>query len=150
MSDINSAVAMRPVAVATPYQLIGGEAGVRRLANAFYELMAEEPAFWALRAIHAPDLSPMRERLSAWLIVWMGGPRPASGERTPCIMTAHAGLPINGTQARLWMTCMRRAFARAQVPAEVVEMVEPPFALMCEGLRNDYGSDQPLMPENAV
>lgn len=135
---------------ATPYQLMGGEPGVRRLANAFYELMASEPAFWPLRAIHPTDLSPMRDRLTAWLIVWMGGPGPAPSEEAPCLMAAHAETSITAAQARLWMACMRQAFARARVASEVVEMIEPPLALVCEGLRTDYGSGQPLMPENAV
>jgi hemoglobin len=37
----------------TPYQQIGGEDAVRRLADRFYEIMDGDPAAAGIRAMHA-------------------------------------------------------------------------------------------------
>jgi hemoglobin len=126
-------------AAATPFLLLGGAEGVRRLADAFYNVMEREPAFAALRAIHAADLAPMRERLADWLVQWMGGPR-LYAEKHPkrgCIVSAHAAFPIDQRLADQWMACMRQAFEAAAVPTEFRAMVDPVMAGMCQGLRND-------------
>lgn len=123
-----------------PYDLIGdAEAGIRRLVEAFYDAMEREPEFAALRAIHAPDLAPMRARLADYLTQWMGGPR-VYAERHPergCIVSAHAPFAIDAKMADDWMACMRKAFAAADVAEPFRKMVEPVLAQMCQGLRND-------------
>lgn len=137
MSDPVPSAPARPRVV--PYALVGEEAGVRRLVNAFYDLMEQDPAFARLRRIHAKDLGPMRERLADYLTQWMGGPR-AYAERhpgRPCIVSAHGPFRIDAAMAEDWMACMRQAFVRAEVPEDFRRMVEPVFADMCRGLRND-------------
>jgi hemoglobin len=126
----------RPAAL--PYALIGEEAGVRRLVWAFYDVMDREPAFARLRAMHAADLAPMRERLADFLVQWMGGPR-VYAERHPgraCVASAHRGLGIDAAMADAWMACMRRAFERAGTVPEVRRIIEPVFEQMCQGMRN--------------
>jgi hemoglobin len=125
---------------AKPYDLVdAGEAGVRQLTDAFYDLMEREPRFAALRAIHAADLGPMRARLADYLTQWLGGPR-VWAERHPgrgCMVSAHAAFPIDAKLADDWMGCMRQAFAEAGVTEAFRGMVEPVLAQMCQGLRND-------------
>lgn len=136
-SSAPSAVAA-PAPPATPFELIGGEPAVRRLVAAFYDAMEQDPAFARLRAIHAADLQPMRERLADYLSQWMGGPRRYA-ERHPdrgCIVSAHGAFPIDARQAEDWMACMRQAFAAADVTVAARRMVERVMAQMCEGLRN--------------
>lgn len=126
--------------VTQPYDLVDeGEAGVRRLVEAFYDLMEREPEFAALRAIHAKDLAPMRARLADFLTQWTGGP-PVWTQRHPgrgCMVSAHAPFAIDAKLADDWMACMREAFAEAGVPQAFRGMVEPVLAQMCQGLRND-------------
>ena len=57
----------------TPYQLLG-ETGIRELTSAFYDLMDSLPEAADVRAMHASNLSPMKEKLALYLIGWMGGP----------------------------------------------------------------------------
>lgn len=124
---------------AHPFALAGEEAGVRRLVDAFYEALEQDPAFARLRAIHATDLAPMRARLTDYLTQWMGGPK-VYAERHPgrgCVVSAHAGFPIDAQMAEDWIACMRQAFAAAQVSDAFRAMVEPVMADMCQGLRND-------------
>jgi hemoglobin len=135
MSQPAQTTAPRP---ATPFELAGGEAGIARLVDAFYDAMEREPAFARLRGIHAADLTPMRARLADYLTQWTGGPRRYA-ERHPersCVVSAHAPFPIDRRMAEDWMACMRQAFAAAGVSQDFRRMVEPVMAQMCEGLRN--------------
>jgi hemoglobin len=123
----------------TPFQLIGGEAGVRRLVEAFYDVMERDPALKRLRALHAEDLGPMRERLADWLTGWMGGPRVYAQRHPgrPCIVSAHAPFPIDAQTAEDWMGAMRQAFDAVGVAGELRAMLEPAFDAMCHGLRRE-------------
>jgi len=56
------------------YQAAGGEAGIRRLIDTFYDIMATSEAYrdiWALRPA-GNELS--RDKLTLFLCGWMGGP----------------------------------------------------------------------------
>lgn len=122
----------------SPFHLIGGEPGVRRLADAFYDVM-DRPGFAPeLRAMHAADLGPMRTRLADWLTGWMGGPRVYSERHPgrPCIVSAHKPFPIGAVEADQWMACMRQAFVEAGLSAELRTMLDKPFAMMADGLKN--------------
>ena len=93
---------------ATPYDRIGGREVLRAIVNRFYDLMDEDPAYAQLRAMHAPDLAPMRESLTGFLTGWSGGPRDwfAGGK---CVMSAHKPLAISPGASGQWMAAMRRA-----------------------------------------
>lgn len=56
------------------FDLLGGEARVRELADRFYDLMDLEPAFAELRALHPPSLEGSRDKLFWFLCGWLGGP----------------------------------------------------------------------------
>src|SRR5579871_2654274 len=88
----------------TPYELIGGEAAVRRLADRFYEIMDTDPAAARIRAMHADDLIPIRQLLFEFLSGWLGGPqlyfRRAEHR---CIMSAHRPYAIGETERDQWM-----------------------------------------------
>ena len=45
----------------TPYEMLGGEAGVARLTDRFYELMATVPQFAGIRQMHPEDLQGSRD-----------------------------------------------------------------------------------------
>ena len=57
-----------------PYELIGGGPVVRQVVERFYDIMDADPAAAGIRAMHAGDLGPMRERLFEFLSAWLGGP----------------------------------------------------------------------------
>ena len=121
----------------TPYEALGGEAGVRRLVDAFYDVMDGDPAAAPLRAMHAADLSPMRARLSDWLTGWMGGPGVYDQRHPgrPCIVSAHAALAIGQAESAQWMSCMEQAIVRADVPQDWRDPLTRAFAKMCQGLQ---------------
>jgi hemoglobin len=121
----------------TPYEMIGGEAAVRKIVDRFYDIMDSVPEAASLRAMHADDLSPMRERLSEFLNAWLGGPRTyfERGDR-PCIMSAHRPFAIGEAERDAWMTCMRRALEDCGVSEDMLAMLDRPFLRMCEAFRN--------------
>jgi hemoglobin len=122
----------------TPFEAIGGEAGVRALVDAFYDRMDRNPAFADLRAIHAADLGPMRSRLADWLTGWMGGPRvyPERHPGRPCIMSAHAPFRIDAALADQWLACMQPSLADCAMPEDWRELTDGAFARLCQGLTN--------------
>jgi hemoglobin len=122
----------------TPFKAIGGETGMRRLVDGFYDRMDHDPAFAALRAIHAEDLGPMRARLADWLSGWMGGPQVYAVRHPdrPCIMSAHAPFRIDAVLADQWLACMQLALADTAMPEDWRELVAQAFARLCAGLQS--------------
>ena len=105
-------MASQPQQGATPYDLIGGAPVIRRIVDRFYDLMDQDPAYAELRALHAPDLGPMRHSLSGFLNAWAGGPRDWFEENPgKCMMSAHKGIAIAPATAAQWAEAMNRAIA---------------------------------------
>ena len=121
----------------TPYELAGGEAGLRRIVDAFYDIMESDPDVAEIRNMHASDLGPMREKLFDWLSGWMGGPdryskRPDAG----CVVSAHRDFAIGEVEHDQWMSCMRRAFTEAGLADDILPVFDAAFSRVAEGLRN--------------
>lgn len=96
----------------SPYERIGGLAALRLITDRFYDLVETEPEFAMLRAMHAPDLAPVRESLPLFLAGWSGGPR-TWWEANPgkCMVSMHAPFGIDRETAGQWADAMRRAIA---------------------------------------
>ena len=95
----------------TPYERLGGREPVEQLVSRFYDLMDSDPVYAELRAMHRGELAGMREKLSDFLVAWMGGPRDWF-DKNPgaCIMSAHGAMTGIGTQtAEQWIACMTQA-----------------------------------------
>ena len=121
----------------TLFDFLGGEVGLRAVVDRFYGLMAQDPAYTALRAMHRRDLGPMKEKLADWLSGWLGGP-PVYMTRpdATCIAHAHATFQIDEQMRDEWLHCMYRALDECAVPASVQIRLRPPLAAMAEFLRN--------------
>jgi hemoglobin len=104
----------------TPYEVLG-ERGIRDVVAEFYRLMDSEPAYEEIRAMHTPDLGPVSEQLSLYLISWMGGP-PVYAERngSMCITAAHRGLGLEPRHSQQWLDC----FAQALQPRDDAELLQ--------------------------
>lgn len=116
----------------TPYELVGGEAGVRRIVDRFYDIMDADPAAAAIRAMHAPDLGPMRETLFKFLSGWLGGPRLYQN----CVMGAHGRFSIGETERDQWLACMTRALEETGVSDQIRELLQKPFFAMADAMCN--------------
>ncbi len=121
----------------TPYEMIGGEGGVRRLVERFYEIMDADPAAANVRAMHAEDLSPMRQLLFEFLSGAFGGP-PLYMRRpdAKCIMSAHAHFKIGATERDQWMMCMQGAIESMELPDATRRFFEDGFFRMADAMVN--------------
>jgi len=118
------------------YERIGGLAALRRITDRFYDLMDQDPAYAALRAIHAPDLAPMRASLPSFLAGWSGGPRDW-WEANPgkCMVSLHAPFAIDRNIAEQWADAMRRAvFDYAPADDPITEALAEVLSRMALGM----------------
>lgn len=131
----------------TPYQILG-EDGIRELTGAFYDIMDELPEAAKLRAMHAADLGPMKEKLAEYLTGWMGGPpRYADKYGTVCMTEPHAPYHIGPEERDQWLLCMDKALEKTGASEELVEMLKIPMFRIADAVRNREGpsaaSDNP-------
>lgn len=94
----------------TSLTAIGGEQGLRVLVDRFYDVMEALPEATTIRAMHPDDLTLSRDKLTAFLTGWLGGPKRYSERWGPIrIPPAHAHLSIGAAERDAWLDCMRRA-----------------------------------------
>ena len=97
---------------ATPFHKLGGHPVIQAIVDRFYDLMEGDPAYAELRAMHAPDLAPMRTSLALFLAAWAGGPRDwFERNQGKCMMSVHKNFTISRDVAGQWSDAMRRAIA---------------------------------------
>ncbi|RDV36903.1 globin [Bradymonadaceae bacterium TMQ3] len=97
-----------------PFDRLGGEEGVVRLVDRFYELMDTLPEAATIRAMHARNLKVSRFRLTRFLISWLGGPpiyQEIRGHEHPRLDPYHHPFRIDEDARDAWMLCMRQALA---------------------------------------
>jgi len=121
----------------TPYELIGGEEGVRALVERFYDLMELEPDFARLRAVHGSALEQARERLFLFLSGWLGGPALYTDRfGHPMLRARHLPFAIGVEERDQWMACMIRAMHETEVPEALRAHLEPAFFKTADWMRN--------------
>src|SRR5919206_4208048 len=104
----------------TPYELLGGDAGIRRLVDRFYDLMDTAPEATTIRALHAASLKASREKLYMFLTGWTGGPPVYVEQRGhPRLRMRHLPFPIGARERDEWLWCMDRALAEQEMPDEL-------------------------------
>lgn len=103
----------------TPFDMIGGADVIQSIVNRFYDLMETDAAYAELRAMHAPDLDPMRTSLAGFLNAWSGGPRDWFATRPgACVMSLHSKLDVTKASADQWISAMDRAIADTPIENE--------------------------------
>jgi hemoglobin len=123
----------------TPYQILG-EQGIRALAASFYDVMDSLPEAAGIRAMHARDLGPMKEKLADYLIGWMGGPPVyANKYGSVCMTEPHAPFHIGPEERDQWLLCMDRALEQTGASEELVDMLRIPLFRIADAVRNREG-----------
>jgi hemoglobin len=135
MSDADAAPGATPAP--TPYQRLGGEAGVRALVDRFYDLMDLEPAYAPLRALHPPDLAGSRDKLHWFLCGWLGGPdlyQQRFGH--PRLRARHLPYPIGIAERDQWLACMMSAMEELRIEPALAERLAQAFFGTADWMRN--------------
>ena len=121
----------------TPYELAGGDAGVRALVDAFYDRMDLEEAFAGIRRLHPPSLDGSRDKLYWYLSGWLGGPSMYV-ERFghPRLRARHLPFPIAESERDQWLACMRLAMEAVQMRDDLAEALMKAFFGTADWMRN--------------
>jgi len=121
----------------TPYERVGGDAGVRALVDAFYDRMDLEEAFAGIRRLHPATLDGSRDKLYWYLSGWLGGPQHYV-ERFghPRLRARHLPFPIAEAERDQWLACMRMAMHDAALPDDVSTQLQDAFFGTADWMRN--------------
>ncbi len=121
----------------TPFDTLGGEDAVARLVERFYDLMAIEPGYAALRATHGSTLDGARQKLAWFLCGWLGGPQHYV-ERFghPRLRARHMPFVIGVVERDQWLACMHQAMTEVQVPQDLRQQLDAAFFKTADWMRN--------------
>lgn len=142
MSANNAQIAAPATPIPLPeegsmYDWIGGEAGVCKLVDRFYDVMASAEYASTIRAMHQPDLAPMRASLFEYLSGWLGGPPLYIVKHgSPCISKPHARFTIDQAASDAWMQCMNQAMVDTGIAEQYRTLLTPAFQRMANMLTN--------------
>lgn len=121
----------------TPYELLGGETGVRQLVHRFYALMDELPEAWAVRRMHPDSLKGSEENLFEYLSGWFGGPSLYIQKKGhPRLRMRHAPYAVSPAARDEWMLCMTQALSEQVQDAALRTHLIATFAQMADHMVN--------------
>jgi hemoglobin len=121
----------------TPYDMLGGEAGVRQLVERFYDVMESETQASHIRAMHAKSLRASREKLFLFLSGWLGGPDLyVQKYGHPMLRRRHMPFAIGKQERDQWMHCMRKALDDMPIDAQLKARLAQAFLATADHMRN--------------
>ena len=118
------------------YEQVGGEAGVRRLVDRFYEVMDTEPRAAGIRAMHT-NLPRANQKLFEFLSGWMGGPQLfVEKYGHPRLRARHLPFPIGEDERDQWMYCIIRAMHDIGIEEKVMMRLAEALWDVADHMRN--------------
>lgn len=114
--------------VVTPFEQLGGEEVVRKIAAAFYRFMDEtEPALARLHKLDDqgrvhPDA---RERFALFFIGWLGGPDTYMQRHGhPRLRMRHAAVVVDEAMRDAWLRAMMRALDENGISGDIRQFLD--------------------------
>ncbi len=124
----------------TVYELAGGEPAFRRLVDAFYARVEQDPL---LRPMFPADMEPGKEHQRLFLIQYFGGPATYSGQRGhPRLRMRHAPFPIGQAARDAWLGHMLAAIDEAAIPEPARAAMQRYFEMAATAMINRVGVEQ--------
>ncbi len=121
----------------TPFELLGGAQGVRRLVERFYQLMDTLPEAARIRALHPADLTGSTDKLYKFLSGWLGGPALYVQEfGHPMLRARHLPFPIEAADRDAWLLCMARALDEVELDPLARMQLDQAFYKTADHMRN--------------
>ena len=131
----------------TPYELLGGESGVRKLVDLFYDYMDDLEEVKTLRDLHAKSLRSSREKLFLFLSGWLGGPDLYIEKYGhPRLRRRHLPFAIGIKERDQWMHCMQLALQDMKLDEELTKKLQAAFHATADHMRNqpEHKADEKL------
>lgn len=123
--------------IATAYERIGGDEGLKKLVTLFYDNMETLPEAKTIRDLHAKDLRSAREKLFMFLSGWMGGPdRYIAAFGHPRLRARHLPFPIGTEERDQWLMCMRKALDEMDIETMFKEQLMMSFTQTANHMMN--------------
>ena len=117
--------------------MLGEEAGIKQLADVFYEVMNELPEAKEIRNMHGGDLAEIKQKLFEYLSGWLGGPALYSEKYgTICLTDPHRPYKINDSHRDQWLLCMDKALERVGASDELRTLLKEPFFALADVVKN--------------
>jgi hemoglobin len=123
------------------FERIGGAVVVDRLVEAFYRRMSALPEAKTVRAMHAPDLGPVKKVLKRYLTEWTGGPKLYSPEKGhPRLRQRHMGFAIGNAERDAWLLCTRGALEETVADIRARAELDGALTKLADWMRNQAGN----------
>ncbi len=101
------------------FQTAGGEAGIKKLVDAFYHAMETLPQAKHILEMHDDDLTESNDKLFRFLCGWLGGPKLFREKYgSIAIPRAHEHLDIGIEERDAWLACMEEALKYQSYPED--------------------------------
>lgn len=104
------------------FRAAGGPSGVKNLVDSFYDIMKTDSQFSKIWSWHPIDNELSKEKLTCFLIGWMGGPKlyvqKYGGINIPAV---HQHLAVDAQARDLWLDCMALAMKNQKYNTELVD-----------------------------
>ena len=121
----------------TPYERLGGEAGVRNLVHRFYELMDELPEAYQVRKLHPDSLAGSEQNLFEYLSGWFGGPTMYTDKKGhPRMRQRHAPYAVTPEAKDEWMLCMKQSLAETVADEPFRTQLQANFQALADHMVN--------------
>lgn len=120
----------------TTFIAAGGEPGIRRIVDQFYDTMRDNAAYQTIMAWHPRDDTTSRDKLARFLCGWMGGPKLYKEKYGPIrIPAAHAHLKVTEKERDQWLQCMQESLETLEYPDDFIEYLMTQLFVPAERIR---------------
>lgn len=128
-----------PKSKSLAYELVGGEKGVRRLVEEFYDIVEKEPEGRVLHILHLRGHGIPHARIEQFhfLSGFLGGPRlyvERYGHSD--VRQMHKHVEINAAARDAWLKCMSMAIDRVGIDVDVKHQLMTNFTRVAMMLKN--------------
>jgi hemoglobin len=121
------------------YAMLGGEAVVVQLVDAFYRHMDTRADASGIRAMHGRDLSATKRILVLFLCEWLGGPPAYSASQGhPRLRMRHGGFAIGAAERDAWLACMQAALVDVGAAPALQQTLMASFFKTADWMRNSH------------
>ncbi|KPC52683.1 group II truncated hemoglobin [Amantichitinum ursilacus] len=121
----------------TPFQMLGGDAVLRKLVDRFYDLMASDTRTATLHAMHSADTTLIRQKLFEFLSGWLGGPSLYIEKYGhPMLRARHLPFAVDEDARDQWLLCMYTAMDELHLDPALRDHLEDAFFRTADFMRN--------------
>lgn len=118
------------------FQAAGGQAGIHKLIDTFFDIMGSDPAYRRIYDWHPDDIDVSRDKLALFLCGWTGGPRLFPEKYGPiAIPVVHRHLNVTEVERDMWLACMKEALAQQNYPESLQQYLLEQLHVPAERIR---------------